>query len=123
MPGIHVWLEAQFIKTHLDTLMKWNGIGAKWNELSTFNYLKVKILAREIIMVILILVDILQSIDILVPTSAFRLVTHLGGEKFLVFADMDSGTWYVALHIVFLFRDTLKMEIILVQWHQVSGGA
>ena len=101
MPGIHVWPEAQFIKTHLNALVEWNRVRSKRNKLSASDDFKIEILAREIIMVVLVLVGILQPIDILVPTSAFRLVTHLGGERFLVFADMDSGTWYVALHIVF----------------------
>ena len=35
---------------------------------------------------------------LLVPTSAFRLVAHLGRERFLVCAYMDGGTWYVSFH-------------------------
>ena len=107
MPGIHVWLEAQFIKTHLNAIVEWNRVRSKRNKLSASDDFKIEIFAREIIMVVLVLVGILQPIDILVPASALGFVAHLGGELFLVFADMDSGTWYVALHIVFLSCCTL----------------
>lgn len=63
MPGINVWLEAQFIKTHLNALVEWNGIGTKRDNLSILDYLKVEILAREVVMIVLLLVGILQTIN------------------------------------------------------------
>jgi hypothetical protein len=39
-----------------------------------------------------------KLVTLLVPTSAFRLVAHLGRERFLVCAYMDGGTWYVSFH-------------------------
>ena len=80
MPGFHVWLESQFIKAHLNALMEWNGIGTKRDNLSILDYLEVEILAREVVMIVLLLVGILQTINILVPASALGFVAHLGGE-------------------------------------------
>lgn len=78
--GIHVWLEVQFVKTHLNTHVQWNGIGTKRDNLATFDNLEVMPLAREVVMVVLLLVGILQPIYILVPTSALGFVADLGGE-------------------------------------------
>ena len=51
MPGIHVWLESQFIKAHLNALMEWNGIETKRDNFSILDYLEVEILAREVVMI------------------------------------------------------------------------
>lgn len=78
--GIHVWLEVQFVKTHLNTHVQWNGTGTKRDDLATLDNLEVVLLARVVVMVVLLLVGILQPIDILVPASALCFVSDLGGE-------------------------------------------
>ena len=49
-------------------------------------------------MVVLVYIRVFELVTLLVPTSAFRLVAHLGRERFLVCAYMDGGTWYVSFH-------------------------
>ena len=80
MPCIHIRLEAQLVKPHLDTLMQRYGIGAKWSDLPALDNLKVETLTREVIMVVLILIGILQPIYILIPASALCLVADLCRE-------------------------------------------
>ena len=52
--------------------MKWRGIGTKWYNLSFAVNLKVEMLAREIIVILVVLV--LQAISVLVPSTTFRLI-------------------------------------------------
>ena len=53
-------------------------------------------------MVVLVYVRVFELVTLLVPTSALRLVAHLGRERFLVCAYMDGGTWYVSFHKNFI---------------------
>ena len=42
---VHVWFEAKLVKTFLQTLMKWHGIGTKRNNFAFTVNLKVEMLA------------------------------------------------------------------------------
>ena len=57
MLGIHVWLEFQFIKAHLNVLMEWNRVGSKRNKLPASDDFKIEILAIEFIMVVFVLIS------------------------------------------------------------------
>ena len=59
MLGIHVRLESQFIVTLLEALMKWNGIEAKGHNLASFGDFKVEVLARKVVVIILLRLNIL----------------------------------------------------------------
>jgi hypothetical protein len=52
--------------------MKWHGIGTKRNDFALAVNLEVEMLAREIVMVVCVLV--LQLIGLFVPSATFRLV-------------------------------------------------
>jgi hypothetical protein len=67
--GIHIRLEAKFIKSALQAFMQRYRLGTKRHYLSILDYLEVEILAREVVMIVLLLVGILQPINILCTTG------------------------------------------------------
>ena len=69
---VFVGFETKLVKSLLDTFMKWHRIRTKWYYFSFAVNLEVKMFAREIVVVVSVL--ILYPIGVLVPSATFRLI-------------------------------------------------
>ena len=75
--------------------MKRNRIGAEGNNLALAVDLKVEMLAREIIMIVRVLV--LQTVSLLIPSATLWFITFSSGEGLGRCANMNGGTGYIVL--------------------------
>ena len=102
---VFIGLETEFVQTLLQTLMQRHGIGTKRHYLTFVVNLKVEMFAREIVVVVGVLV--LQAIGLFIPSATLRLVAFGSGKGFCRCADVDGSTWYVVssfTHFLYAYK-------------------